>query len=131
MTSYEFEVAAKNAVVKSIKVLYDEDYNVNDISIVWFSHVLGNKKAIVIDNGKNSRIYEVTYNTSKGEMYCDTYEKKANTVYNDKDIGLMTKQSINPRLVSMKLNAMSENKALSTEYMKTINEAITLIDTMR
>lgn len=37
MTSYEFEVAAKNAVVDLI-----DGATVQDLQLVWFSHTLGN-----------------------------------------------------------------------------------------
>lgn len=80
MTSYEFEVAAKNAVIKCIKEHHGERYTIEDINMVWFAHVLGNKKAILIDNGKNDRLYEVTYNAAKDELYVDEYGKLNNTV---------------------------------------------------
>ena len=81
MTSYEFEVAAKNAVIKCIKEHHGERYTIEDINMVWFAHVLGNKKAILIDNGKNDRLYEVTYNATKDELYVDEYSKLNNTVF--------------------------------------------------
>lgn len=80
MTSHEFEVAAKNAVIKCIKEHHSEQYTIEDINMVWFAHVLGNKKAIMIDNGKNNRLYEVTYNAAKDELYVDEYGKLNNTV---------------------------------------------------
>lgn len=81
MTSYEFEVAAKNAVIKCIKEHHNERYAIEDINMVWFAHVLGNKKAILIDNGKNDRLYEVTYNVIRDELYVDEYGKLNNTVF--------------------------------------------------
>ena len=81
MTSYEFEVAAKNAVIDVIKKQYDETYPIGQINVVWMAHLLGFKKAILIDAGANQRIYEVTYNRDKNEMYVDAYEKASNTVY--------------------------------------------------
>ena len=81
LTSYEFEVASKNAVIKCIKEHHGEQYTIEDINMVWFAHVLGNKKAILIDNGKNDRLYEVTYNAAQDELYVDEYGKLNNTVF--------------------------------------------------
>ena len=86
MTSYEFEVAAKNAVIKTIHDYYGEDYIIGDIQVVWFAHVFGNKKAMLIDMGPNFRVYEVTYRLSEDEMYVDTYKKENNSVIKSKDI---------------------------------------------
>lgn len=85
MTSYEFEVAAKNAVIAVIQQEYDDEYNIPQIQMVWFAHVLGNKKAILIDNGMNMRMYEVTYNREKNELYVDVYEKQHNEKVTDID----------------------------------------------
>lgn len=83
MNSYEFEVAAKNAVIAVIQQEYGDEYNIQQIQMVWFAHVLGNKKAILIDNGMNMRIYEVTYNREKNELYVDVYEKQHNEKVTD------------------------------------------------
>jgi len=85
MTSYEFEVAAKNAVIKTIRQRYGEDFIIGQINMVWFAHILGYKKAILIDNGPNMRIYEVTYNKSQNELYVDAYEKASNDLIVDID----------------------------------------------
>ncbi len=78
MTSYEFEVSAKNEVIKIIKKMYDEDYNIEDMHFTSFSHVLGNKKATMIDSGNNARYYEITYDIANNAMYVDVYEKQRN-----------------------------------------------------
>ncbi len=80
MTSYEFEVAAKNAIVRFVEARYRETYRIQDINMVWFAHVLGHKKGIFIDNGENRRLYEVTYHSGKDEMYVDVYDKVINYV---------------------------------------------------
>ena len=80
MTSYEFEVCAKNAIIAAIGKHYGEQYSIHDIHMTMFSHVLGNKKCLAIDSGFNNRYYEVTYNAREGEMYVDIYEKKHNDV---------------------------------------------------
>ena len=79
MTSQDFEIAAKHFLCEQIKKHYAETYNPEDINMVWFAHVLGNKKAIFIDNGQNERIYEVTYNAAANEMYVDEYGKLHNS----------------------------------------------------
>lgn len=78
MTTYEFERAAKRLVIHETQYEYDEDYQIEDISVVWMAHLLGNKKCILIDNGENLRLYEVTYNANKNEMYLDVYFKHSN-----------------------------------------------------
>jgi tRNA U34 2-thiouridine synthase MnmA/TrmU len=86
MNSYDFCVAAKNAIIKVAKELYGDEYTIEDIQVVWMVHLLGYKKGIYIDNGKNQRIYEVTYNREKNEMYVDTYDKVCNTVVSGDNI---------------------------------------------
>lgn len=83
MTSYDFEVAAKNAVIDVIKEKYGEDYLLPQIHMVWFGYVLGFMKGILIDCGKNNRMFEVTYNRDRQEMYVDAYQKQSNTVVRD------------------------------------------------
>lgn len=80
MNSYDYCVAAKNAIIKVAKEKYGEDYRIEDVQVVWMVHLLGFKKGIYIDNGQNQRIYEVTYNRDQNEMYVDAYEKQSNTV---------------------------------------------------
>ena len=87
MTTYEFEVAAKNAVIHIVSNEYYEEYGIEDISVVWMAHLLGSKKAILIDNGRNRRMYEVTYNAQNDELYVDAYEKKVNRKFCNYDIG--------------------------------------------
>lgn len=75
MTSYEFEKAAKQALVRKVSAIYDEDFVPKDISMVWFGYILGDMKGLFIDNGVNARYYEVTYNLATDEMYIDMYMK--------------------------------------------------------
>lgn len=85
MTSHQFQIAAKNAVIKVVEAAYEEQYAIEDINITWFSYVLGNMKCLLIDSGKNNRYYEVTYNRDKNELYVDTYEKRINAKF-DSDL---------------------------------------------
>ena len=87
MTTYEFEVAAKNAVIEIAMNEYYDHFRIEDISVVWMAHVLGHKKAMLIDNGNNRRYYEVTYDAKENEMYVDVYDKKVNRKYCNYDIG--------------------------------------------
>ena len=80
MSTYKFEVAAKNAIIKAIKEKYGEDFTIQEISVVWMTHLLNNKKGVFVDNGKNQRLYEVTYNRERDEMYLDMYNKQENRV---------------------------------------------------
>lgn len=77
MTSYEFEMAAKKAVVDECKNI-GENVIVEQVSIVFFAYTLGNIKATLIDGQQNNRYYEVTYNKARDEMYFDMYAKLLN-----------------------------------------------------
>lgn len=71
MTSYEFEKAAKNAVIKTL----NEDIQISELDLVWFAHELGYKKCTIWGQPLGSRYAEVTYNRDKDEMYVDIYQK--------------------------------------------------------
>jgi hypothetical protein len=43
MTSYEFEKAAKNAVIQTLS----EDISIDQLDLVWFAHELGYKKCTI------------------------------------------------------------------------------------
>lgn len=75
MTSYEFEKAAKNAVIKVL----NENINISELDLVWFAHELGYKKCTIWGQPMGDRYTEVTYNRDKDEMYVDIYEKISNT----------------------------------------------------
>lgn len=76
MTTQQFENAAKKAIVHFVEDEYGEKYELDDISTIWLCHIIGNKKGLFIDSGKNTRYYEVTFNAPIQEMYVDVYEKK-------------------------------------------------------
>lgn len=75
MTSYEFEKAAKNAVIKVL----GEDIEISQLELVWFAHELGYKKCTIWGVPMGDRYAEVTYNRDKNEMYVDIYKKVSNT----------------------------------------------------
>ena len=86
MTSYEFEVAAKNAVIEVIREFYGYETDIKRLQLVWFAHILGHKKAIIFElNDGSCHIFEVTYDREKNNMYVDSYIKKSNTVLVDID----------------------------------------------
>ena len=75
MTTIEFTELCKILIIQRC-----EGDSVVDIHLVWFSKVLQNMKAILVDNGDNKRVYEITYNGSKKEIYLDCYAKEYNHV---------------------------------------------------
>ncbi len=80
MTSYEFEVAAKNAAIETIKYRYNIDVDIKEINLVWFTHLLGNKKCMLYAWQIETAYIEVTYSKEKDEMYVDVYEKALNVL---------------------------------------------------
>lgn len=79
MTSYEFEKAAKNAVVKIMKEQHGVDVAFKNLQFVWFAHELGYKKCTLFAPELGHWYPEVTYNLAKNEMYVDIYLKQSNT----------------------------------------------------
>ena len=69
LTSYEFEVVAKNAVADMI-----DGVTLQDLQLVWFTHVLGDKKCCVWAPSMKNKYAEVTY-SREGIMWIDIYEK--------------------------------------------------------
>lgn len=78
MTSYEFEKAAKNAVVKYLREQMIP-VTIKSLDLVWFAHELGYKKCTIWGVPMGSKYAEVTYNRDKDEMYLDIYQKISNT----------------------------------------------------
>ena len=71
MTSYDFENAAKNAVIDAM----GEDIVINQLETVWFAHELGYKKCTIWGEPMGDKYAEVTYNRDKDEIYVDIYQK--------------------------------------------------------
>ena len=74
MTSYEFEKAAKNAVIQTLS----ENISIDQLDLVWFAYKLDYKKCIIWGQPMGNRYAEVTYNRDKNEMYVDIYQKIIN-----------------------------------------------------
>lgn len=85
MTSYEFEIAAKNAVVEVCK---NEGISITiaDIHVIFLSDILGYAKTTLQIAGPEPRYFDVTYNRTKNEMYIDTYQKIANKLISGEKI---------------------------------------------
>lgn len=81
MTSYEFEVAAKNALIKVLKDEYGKETKIEELQFVWFAYVLGNKKCCVYAQAMGNLYAEVTYNAASEEMYLDIYRKTTNRLF--------------------------------------------------
>ena len=75
MASYDFEKAAKNAVIDVL----GKDIVIDQLEMVWFAHELGYKKCTIWGEPMGDKYAEVTYNRDKDEMYVDIYEKIINT----------------------------------------------------
>ena len=92
MTSYGFEVAGKNAIIKTLESKYNKKIKIQELHTVWFSYVLGNMKMIVTNVGPGQSIYEVTYNRQTNKMYVDVYEKQSNTTYTENEFKLIVEE---------------------------------------
>ena len=80
MTSYEFEKAAKNAVIQTLS----ENISIDQLDLVWFAHELGYKKCTIWGQPMGNRYAEVTYNRDKDEMYVDIYQKRGSCCVRNK-----------------------------------------------
>ena len=74
MNSYEFEIAAKNAVIELCKENFNETYDILGIELVHLSTVGNNEKCALMDKGSKHRIYIVTLNN--GEFLVEVYTKQ-------------------------------------------------------
>ena len=83
MNSYEFEIAAKNAVIEFCKKNFDEDYNILDVELVHLSSIGRHKKCALIDKGSYQRIYIVTFNNN--EFNIDVYTKWQTQIVEEPD----------------------------------------------
>jgi hypothetical protein len=74
MNSYEFEIAAKNAVIELCKTNFGETYDILGIELVHLSTIGKNKKCGLMDKGSRKRIYIATL--EDGELTVEIYEKQ-------------------------------------------------------
>lgn len=80
ITSYDIEVACKNAIIEKLKEKYNEDVKIQELHLVWFTKALQNYKCMIVDLRPNQRYYECTYSGQKKELYVDIYKKEYNFV---------------------------------------------------
>ncbi len=92
MTSYEFEKAAKNAVVKIMAEQFGLKVSFHDLQMVWFAHELGYKKCTLYAPELGHYYPEVTYNLAKDEMYVDIYRKEYNVCVQATDMDFEAKE---------------------------------------
>ena len=74
MTSYEFEVAAKNVVIDMLAKRGIEA-KIEDLNLVWFTHLLGNKKCMIWGEPMANLYAEITYALDSQMVYADLYQK--------------------------------------------------------
>jgi hypothetical protein len=74
MDSYSFEVAAKNAVIEMLEKRGIEA-KIEDLQLVWFTHLLGNKKCLIYGPVMANLYAEVTYARDSDMCYVDMYMK--------------------------------------------------------
>ena len=77
---YEFEVAAKNAVIESLKGTRN-DISIEDLDLLWFSTQEGNKKCVIETLKVKGYIFEVLYSCEPGVMFVCMYEHKTDNCY--------------------------------------------------
>ena len=75
MTSYDFEKAAKNAVIQTL----NENISIDQLDLVWFAHELGYKKCTIWGQPMGNKYAEVTYDRDKDEINVDIYQKIRST----------------------------------------------------
>ena len=74
MTSYDFEVAAKNAVIELLRGRGIET-TIVELQLVWFAHIVGSKKCLIWCPAMMNKYAEVTYAMDSERIYVDLYEK--------------------------------------------------------
>ena len=78
MTSYNFEVAAKNVVIDMLAK--------RGIQLVWFTHLLGNKKCMIYGEPMANLYAEITYARDSQMVYADLYQKLDHQDIHDWDL---------------------------------------------
>ena len=74
MNSYEFEKAAKNVVIDML-AKRGIDAKIEDLNLVWFTHLLGNKKCMIWGEPMANLYAEITYARDSQMVYADLYMK--------------------------------------------------------
>ena len=74
MNSYEFEKAAKNIVIEML-AKHGIEAKIEDLQLVWFTHLLGNKKCMIWGEPMANLYAEITYARDSQMVYADLYMK--------------------------------------------------------
>lgn len=74
MNSYDFEKAAKRIVIDML-ARRGTEAKIEDLNLVWFSHLLGNKKCMVWGEPMANLYAEITYAQDSQMIYADLYQK--------------------------------------------------------
>ena len=80
MTSYEFEVIAKNAVIE-VLIDYNIKATIKDLDFVWFAHEFGYKKCTIWGKPMGNLYAEVSFNCVQNELYVNIYAKDKNVKF--------------------------------------------------
>lgn len=90
MTSYEFEVAAKNVVIDMLR-RQGIGATLEDLQLVWFTHLLGNKKCMIYGPVMANLYAEVTFAADSQMVYADLYMKIDHRDVHDYDLNFTAK----------------------------------------
>lgn len=89
MTGYEFETAAKNALVNVLKDEYGKEVSVEDLQFVWYSDVAGNKKCCLYASVMGNLYADVTYNKGAEIMFVSIYRKTTNRILQKEELDIV------------------------------------------
>lgn len=83
--STRFLEKAKELVVdyfnKEVDKTDNSSIKLDDVYVVWHCSLLGNHKCLISTTVPDGMYYEITYNSTKGEIYLDSYKKWKNECY--------------------------------------------------
>lgn len=83
--STRFLEKAKELVVdyfnKEVDKTDNSSIKMDDVYVVWHCSLLGNHKCLISTTVPDGMYYEITYNSTKGEIYLDAYKKWKNECY--------------------------------------------------
>ena len=83
--STRFLEKAKELVVdyfnKEVDKTDNSSIKMDDVYVVWHCSLLGNHKCLISTTVPDGMYYEITYNSTKGEIYLDSYKKWKNECY--------------------------------------------------
>lgn len=80
--SSKFLKKAKELVInyfnKEVEKTDGLSIKIDDVYVVWHCSLLGNHKCLISTTVPDGMYYEITYNSTKGEIYLDAYKKWKN-----------------------------------------------------